>query len=26
MKLPNVYVGIEKTVSLNLSAYFPAEW
>ena len=22
MKLPNVYVGIEKTVSLNLSAYF----
>lgn len=22
MKLPNVYVGIEKTVSLNLAAYF----
>lgn len=25
MKLPNVYVGIEKTVSLNLSAYFAGQ-
>ena len=25
MKLPNVYVGIEKTVSLNLAAYFAAQ-
>ena len=25
MKLPNVYVGIEKTVSLNLAAYFAGQ-
>ena len=25
MKLPNVYVGIEKTVSLNLAAYFTGQ-
>lgn len=25
MKLPNVYVGIEKTVSLNLAAYFSGQ-
>lgn len=25
MKLPNVYVGIEKTVSLNLAAYFEGQ-